>query len=196
VSIPPISATSYVRTLAESILHVQVTDSDGANLSLDDGTHRAVEMLLSAGTGASKVLLVGNGGSAAIASHTHNDLSHAVGIPSMVFYDQSLLTTLSNDYGYEFAFERLAELWAAPGDVLIAISSSGKSNNILRTVRVCQARNCHIITFSGFKPDNPLRHMGHLNFYVPAQEYGCVELAHHALTHCMTDCAAVLRAAQ
>jgi D-sedoheptulose 7-phosphate isomerase len=178
------------------MLQVHVTDRDGATLPLDEGSHRAVEIILAAGTKSTKVMIIGNGGSAAIASHTHNDLCHAVGIRSMVFYDQPLLTTFSNDYGYEVAFERHAELWATPGDVLIAISSSGKSENILRAVRVCQARDCQVITLSGFKPDNPLRHMGDLNFYVAAHAYGYVELTHHALTHFITDCAAAGRAEQ
>ena len=132
-------------------------------------------------------MIIGNGGSAAIASHMHNDLCKAVGIRAIIFNEPSLLTALSNDHGYGCVFERPIELWADSGDLLLAISSSGQSENILRAVRASLAPGCQVITLSGFKSDNPLRGMGHLNFYVPAQDYGLVELVHSGLTHFLTD---------
>ena len=134
-------------------------------------------------------MLIGNGGSAAIASHMQNDLCKAVGVRAMVFNEPSLLTALSNDHGYGCVFERPTELWADNGDLLLAISSSGQSENILRAVRASVAQGCQVITFSGFGADNPLRRMGHLNFYVPSQVYGYVELVHSTLAHFLTDCA-------
>lgn len=111
----------------------------------------------------------------------------------MVFTEASALTALANDYGYECVFERPVELWADADDLLVAISSSGQSENILRAARAASARNCRVITLSGFSADNPLRRLGNLNFYVPSPEYGYVELAHSVITHFLTDYATMLR---
>ena len=186
------SAASYFHEVSELLLSLQVTDQKGMVLSLDEGASRAVEMILSVGSASRRVMLIGNGGSAAIASHMQNDLCKSVGVRALVFYETPLLTALSNDHGYERVFERAVDLWADASDLLIAISSSGQSENILRAVQVAIARECQVITLSGFRTDNPLRRMGAVNFYVPSQAYGFVEVAHSVLAHFLTDCAIVL----
>ena len=183
------SATAYFRKVSELLLSTQVTDRRGTVLSLDEGISRAVEMILGIKSTSRKVMLIGNGGSAAIASHMQNDLCKAVGVRAIVFNEPPLLTALSNDHGYGCVFERPVELWANAGDLLLAISSSGQSENILRAVRASVVRGCQVITLSGFSADNPLRRIGHLNFYVPSQVYGYVEAAHSVLAHFLTDCA-------
>jgi D-sedoheptulose 7-phosphate isomerase len=183
------SATSYFQHSFELLLSTQVSDSQGATLSLDEGAKKAADLILAAKSASGKVMVIGNGGSAAIASHMQNDLCKAVGVQALVFNETPLLTALTNDHGYECAFERPIELWANAGDLLLAISSSGQSENILRAVRASVSRGCQVITLSGFRADNPLRGMGHLNFYVPSPVYGYVEVAHSALTHFLTDCA-------
>jgi len=185
------SVAAYFHTLSELLLNLQVTNQQGAVLSLDEGTTRAVDMILSVRSALGKVMLIGNGGSAAIASHMQNDLCRGAGVRAIVFNEPPLLTALSNDHGYGCVFERPVELWADSGDLLLAISSSGQSENILRAVRATLARGCQVITLSGFSADNPLRRMGPLNFYVPSQVYGYVELVHSALAHFLTDCAMV-----
>ena len=183
------SATAYFNRLSELLLSVQVTDQRSTIISTDEGARKAVEMILPVESYSCKVMLIGNGGSAAIASHMQNDLCKAVGVRAMVFNEPPLLTALSNDHGYGCVFERPIELWADTDDLLIAISSSGQSENILRGVTASIAKGCRVITFSGFNSDNPLRHMGNLNFYVPSDVYGYVELAHSVLAHLLTDCA-------
>ena len=183
------TATSYLNALSELVLTTQVTDVHGAALSLDEGAERGVQMILSAGADSRKVMLAGNGGSAAIVSHMQNDICKAVGVRGIVFTEQPLLTALTNDDGYEAVFERPVQLWAEPGDLMLTISSSGKSENILRAVQAASARGCRIITLSGLGTDNPLRRTGHLNFYVPSQVYGYVEAAHSVLAHFLTDSA-------
>jgi len=184
------TATSYVRTLAELMQNVQVTDHDGSTRSLDEGAGKALALILSVKSASGKAMLIGNGGSASIASHIQNDLCKAAGIRTLVFNEQPLLTALGNDHGYGCIFERPIELWANRDDLLFAISSSGQSENILRAVRAAGERACKVITLSGFQPDNPLRSLGEINFYVPSQSYGHVELTHSTLLHFMTDCAA------
>lgn len=186
-------ATSYFKHLGDLLLRVQVTEEHGAELSLDKGTSKAAEIVLSVKANSGKVMVIGNGGSAAIASHLQNDLCKTVGVRAIAFSQVSLLTALANDHGYECVFERPVELWADADDLLVAISSSGQSENILRAARAALARGCRVITLSGFSADNPLRRLGDLNFYVPSPEYGHVESTHSVITHFLTDYATTLR---
>jgi D-sedoheptulose 7-phosphate isomerase len=181
------TATVYFRTLSESLLATQVTDGKGAALPLDEGAGRAVGLIQGVRTAGGTVMLIGNGGSASIASHLQNDLCKAAGVRALVFTEPPLLTALSNDFGYGCVFERPIELWARSGDLLLAISSSGRSENILRGVGASLGKGCQVITLSGFRADNPLRRMGHLNFYVASDVYGYVEVAHLALVHFLAD---------
>ena len=186
--------TSYFKQLYDLLLGMQVTDSQGTGLSLDEGASRAVAILLSVASGSGKVMAIGNGGSAAIASHLQNDLCNGAGIRTMDFSQVPLLTALSNDLGYDHVFERPVELWANAGDLMVAISSSGQSENILRAAQAAAKKGCQIITLSGFSTDNPLRRLGEVNFYVPSPAYGLVESAHSTLAHFLTDCAALSQA--
>jgi len=183
------SATAYFHKLSELLLNLQVTDRQGTTLSLDQGVNRVADLILSVRSASGKAILVGNGGSAAIASHMHCDLCNGVRMKSMIFTEPSLLTAFSNDFGYDAVFERSMHLWAEQGDLVFAISSSGRSQNILRAVAVAIKQDCDLITFSGFKSNNPLRSMGHINFYISSGEYGYVESAHSVLAHFLTDSA-------
>jgi D-sedoheptulose 7-phosphate isomerase len=184
-------ATSYVHRLSELLLRTEVTDRQGRLLALEAGIDNALDLIVSARSTSRKVMLVGNGGSAAIVSHMQNDLCKAVRVRAMVFNEAPLLTALTNDHGYGCVFERPVELWADNGDLLLAVSSSGQSENILRAVRASVKSRCQVITFSGFSTENPLRQTGDVNFYVPSQSYGYVEVAHSALAHLLTDCASM-----
>lgn len=184
---------SYFKYLYDLLLSTQLTDGQGTVLLLDEGIRRAVEMILSVQSNSGKMMVIGNGGSAAIASHMQNDLCKAVGVRVLDFSQVPLLTALSNDHGYVCVYERPVELWADADDLLVAISSSGKSENIICAVRAATARGCRIITLSGFSADNPLRRLGDVNFYVASSEYGCVESAHSVITHFVIDRAMMLR---
>lgn len=177
----------WLEHLANHPGEVEVTGPEGAIQAFTAAMDAAAERLLEARRQAHKVLVIGNGGSAAIASHMQTDLCHSLGIRGLVFNEPPLLTALANDNGYENAFQRLVDLWADPGDVLVAISSSGRSPNILNACAAAKARGMAIITFSGFAADNPLRRQGDLNFYVANATYGPVESAHAVLVHELTD---------
>ena len=181
------SAIDYLRTLSDFMLSTEVTDHRGEPLSLEQGVERAVQTILEVRFTSHKVMLTGNGGSAAIVSHVQNELCKAIGVQAMVFTEQPLLTALANDDGYGSVFEQPVNLWAQTGDLLMTVSSSGRSENILRGSKAALGKDCNLITLSGFSPDNPLRKMGHLNFYVPSSAYGFVEISHAALTHLITD---------
>jgi len=125
-----------------------------------------------------KLMFIGNGGSAAIASHQALDFSLNCGIKATAFNDPCFLTCMANDFGYENVFAKQILPVAERGDILAAISSSGKSMNILKGVEV-EADKCHIITMSGFKPNNPLRKKGDINIYVASESYRFVEACHY-----------------
>jgi D-sedoheptulose 7-phosphate isomerase len=134
-----------------------------------------------------KVMFIGNGASAAIASHMAADFAKNGGVRALAFNDAALLTAVSNDTSYEQVFEAPVRLFAEPGDILLAISSSGRSPNILRAGRAARELGCRLMTLSGFDADNPLRGMGELNFHVPCLSYGVTEVLHHSLCHCILD---------
>ena len=127
-----------------------------------------------------------SGGSAAIASHQVADFTK-IGIRALAPLDHSLLTCLSNDYGYENAFAEAVKVMGRRQDVLFAISSSGESRNILNAVAVAKEKKMAVVTLSGFNESNPLRKMGEINFYVPSSSYRCVESALLFIFNCILD---------
>jgi len=183
---PQLQATDYFGEMAKLMLSIEATDRSGSDLPLNDGTAKAIEMFSNVRSASQKVMLAGNGGSAAIASHAQNDLCSAAAMRAMVFTEQPLLTAISNDFGYASVYERPIELWAESGDLLYTVSSSGQSENIVRAIKAASKLGCQVITLSGFKSDNPSRQLGDLNFYVPSDVYGYVESVHTALTHYLT----------
>ncbi len=163
------------------------TDKQGKRVDVDEALAKMAEMLAECGARKAKSIFIGNGGSAAIASHMATDLWKNGGVRAITFNDSALLTCISNDHGYKFVFEKSISMFADPADLLIAISSSGRSENILRGVAAAKEKGLRIITFSGFQETNPLRSEGELNIYVPAAHYGYVEVIHHALCHAVID---------
>ena len=134
-----------------------------------------------------KVFFVGNGGSAAIAMHMTTDFLKNGGIRTYSLYDSSVVTCLSNDYGYEDVFSRQLEFLASENDLLVAISSSGKSKNIINAINVIRDKKAKVYTFTGFKSDNPIRKMGDINIYVPVEKFGIVESIHNLLLQEVVD---------
>jgi D-sedoheptulose 7-phosphate isomerase len=178
----------YSDNLHSLLERVEITDRSGKNLDVDGGLSRIVNHLHTIKSNNKKVMIIGNGGSAAIASHLQNDLCKAAHLRAMVFTEPPLLTALSNDISYIAAYRELVNLWSDKGDMLISISSSGRSQNILDAVKAARSRGCSpVITISGFLPNNPLRGMGDINLYISSSEYGYVELAHSVLTHYISD---------
>jgi D-sedoheptulose 7-phosphate isomerase len=184
-----ISPTGYFSAFTRLFDALEFTDREGQPLSVDAGVAAAVELVVGLHRQPTKAILIGNGGSCAIASHLHNDLSKAVGVRAMVFNEPSLLTALANDDGYDTVFHRPLDLWADRGDLLIAVSSSGESPNIVKAATLAGPRGCRLLTMSGFKPGNALRRLGDINIYVPSLQYGYVEMAHSVIGHCVTDLA-------
>ena len=160
--------TNYFKNIyqnIESIESVQLEQS----ASMVWATHKAGK----------KIIVVGNGGSAAMASHVAVDFVKAASIRAINFNEADLITCFANDYGYENWVGKALEAYADPGDLAILISSSGKSQNILNAAEKANEMGLSVITVSGFLSDNPLRKLGDLNLWVDSTEYNIVEMTHH-----------------
>jgi len=181
-------AKEYFNNLSKLLTSVLVTNNSGNPLEFYEGVSSVSELITNKTLASkNKLMFIGNGASAAISSHMSTDYWKNGKMRAIAFNDSSLLTCISNDYGYVHVFEKPIEMFADEGDILFAISSSGKSENILRGVNAAKSKGCHIVTFSGFKNDNPLKTMGDFNFFVPSNGYGPVEIIHLSICHCIVD---------
>ena len=126
-----------------------------------------------------KVIIVGNGGSASIASHLTVDFINAAEIKAMNFNESSVITCFSNDYGYENWVAKALDCYADYGDVVILISSSGQSENMLIAANKAKSMGVSVVTLSGFSVDNPLRKLGDINLWADSNAYNIVEMTHH-----------------
>lgn len=133
------------------------------------------------------IFFIGNGGSNSICSHMLEDFAKIGGFRTYGFSDAALITCFANDYGYEKAMAEWLKIYFEKGDLLIAISSSGNSPNILNAAEVALQRGGQLITLSGFKPDNKLKTKGQVNFYLGAENYGIVECFHQVILHALLD---------
>jgi D-sedoheptulose 7-phosphate isomerase len=178
---------SYFTALSEYLTDAAVTSASGEKLELAEAVNRVIAQARRTHEAGNKIIFVGNGGSAAIASHMATDYSKNGDIRSLALNDSSMLTCLGNDLGYEQIFAKQIELHARPDDLVVAISSSGRSANILNAVKAARTAKCEVVTFSGFAPDNPLRSLGDINFYVASDRYGFVEIGHLTICHAILD---------
>jgi D-sedoheptulose 7-phosphate isomerase len=179
----------WIGALANAMRTAEVTDRMSKKITLEQGCQWVRKAAHDVHDAGNKIIFVGNGGSAGIASHLAIDFSKNGGLRALAFNDPSALTCLGNDLGYENVFAKQLEFHARPGDLLVAISSSGRSPNILGAVKMARQRDCKVVTYSGFSENNELRRTGDVNFYVRGQdmEYGFVEVAHLALCHAVLD---------
>jgi D-sedoheptulose 7-phosphate isomerase len=126
-----------------------------------------------------KSIIVGNGGSAAIASHFAVDLTKNAKTRCVNFNESDLITCFANDYGYEHWVEKAVEFYGDDGDVFIGISSSGSSENILNGCLAARKKKfSKIITLSGMNSENPLRKLGDINLWVNSKAYNHIENIH------------------
>jgi D-sedoheptulose 7-phosphate isomerase len=159
---------NYFKTIAQSLESIDSTELE-----------KVATMVWAAHKAGKKIIIAGNGGSAAMASHVAVDFTKAAGIRAINFNESDLITCFSNDYGYEHWVEKALEAYADKGDLAILISSSGKSQNMLKAVEKANEMGLSVITVSGFLTDNPLRKLGDLNLWVDSTEYNIVEMTHH-----------------
>jgi len=177
----------YLGTIAEGLRGVAVTDRQGTALSMADGAARWVAMTRATRDRDGHIYFIGNGGSAGMASHMATDACKNGHLRAIAFNDIGLMTATANDLAYDQIFSLPLERLARPGDMVISISSSGNSPNVVRGLEAAAARRLQIVTLSGMRSDNRSRALGDLNFYAPLQRYGWVESAHQVILHYWFD---------
>lgn len=134
-----------------------------------------------------KIILVGNGGSAAMASHVSVDFTKLCKIRAVNFNEADLITCFANDYGYENWISNAVNCYADKGDLLICISSSGKSKNIINGAKQAKKIGCRVITLSGFDKNNELKKIGIVNLWLDSKNYNFIEMTHHVWLLSLVD---------
>jgi phosphoheptose isomerase len=186
-AIPSFTWERETRRLAEVLGALSFRDAGGRELSVTEGFSRWRDTAIAVRADRRVCFFVGNGASASLASHFAADLAKNGHIHTQVFSDPVLVTAVSNDCGFHEVFaEPLARMGNA-GDMLVVISSSGRSGNVIRAARKAREIGMTVVTVSAMDPANPLRSMGDLNAYVPAAEYGHAETCHAAVLHYWMD---------
>ena len=125
-----------------------------------------------------KIMVFGNGGSASIASHFSVDLTKNAKLRSVNYNEADLITCFSNDYGYEHWVEKAIEFYADKNDLVILISSSGQSKNMINGALKAKEMGLSTITLSGFMDNNPLRKLGDINLWVDSKSFNVEETTH------------------
>lgn len=138
-------------------------------------------------TDGGKLLLAGNGASASIASHLATDFSKQGKVRAMAFTDANLITALGNDCGYENWIAKAVEIYADSKDVLVLISSSGRSPNVIKAAHHARSMGLYVAAFTGFDKDNPLGAAADINFWVDSRAYNIVECTHMILLAGIVD---------
>lgn len=134
-----------------------------------------------------KLIIAGNGGSAAMASHVCVDFTKVAKVRAINFNEADLITCFSNDYGYEHAYQKAIEFYGDKEDMLILISSSGNSPNIINAANYGVSAGLSVVTFSGFKSSNKLKSLGNINIWVNCESYNIVEMTHHIMLLSVVD---------
>ena len=143
----------YFETLARLTRDASVSDGAGRPMTIAAGIEEFLKCGRTAHGAGNKLIFVGNGASASMASHYALDFSKNAGIRALALNDGAMLTALTNDIGGEAIFAEQVGFYAQAGDVLVAISSSGSSPNILAAVEKARDRECAVVTFSGICRD-------------------------------------------
>ena len=178
---------THAEKLQALITSAEFTDKQSKSLSYSEGFENTLKLLKKARAQKACVFLIGNGGSAAIVSHIFNDFINVGKLRAFTLHESSLVTCISNDYGYEKVYSKPLETLAQPNDLLIAVSSSGKSQNIRNAADSIKEIGGKVITLSGFDYNNSLREMGAVNFWLNSSDYGLVEVGHMFFLHCLSD---------
>lgn len=173
--------------IAHALRALSARDHQGNVLSHQEAFQLWCHWTLSLRHSGNTVYLVGNGASASMASHMAADLAKNAQVRTQVFTDAALITAIANDISYEDVYAAPLARYLRPGDMLVAISSSGDSPNVVKACRTAMDREAIVVTLSAMGERNRIRSMGNCNFWVPATTYGLAETCHAAVLHFWMD---------
>lgn len=177
----------YLSSIYSCLNNMNVSDGNGKCISIEESFEIFLNYTCDIKNKNKNIYLIGNGASATMASHMAADAMKNGHLKAATFSDAALMTAISNDITYEMVFALPLERFANQGDLLITISSSGNSENIIQAIQKAKQLGMTIVTLSGMDEDNRSRVLGDLNFYVPAQTYGEVECSHQIILHFWLD---------
>lgn len=178
---------SYMNTLSQALSLTEISDLKGDYLDQENAMLVLCQMSEKLRDNNATLFFIGNGASAAMASHMAADFCKNGRIRSLSFNDIALMTAVSNDVSYVESFSVPLKRFAQKDDLLITVSSSGNSPNIIQAILAARQIGIPVVTFSGMERTNKSRKLGDLNIYFPANSYGLVEAGHQALLHCWLD---------
>ncbi len=167
--------------LLQLLSELTVDDREGRRLTAEDGFRRWAELLAGIRRKRRRVYLIGNGANASMCSQFATAMDKNAHLHAELFTDPVLISGIANDLGYEWVYAEPLRHRGQKGDMLICLSSSGRSPNILKAAEFADRLGIHTVTLSGLEPDNPLRGKGDLNFYVAAGTYADVQTCHAAI---------------
>lgn len=176
-----------VGDIAHALRALSVRDGRGRPLPPGEAFQRWNDLTIALRHADRTVYLIGNGASASMASHMAADLAKNAHVNTQVFTDLALMTAMANDFSYEDVFAESLAQRMRPGDMLVAISSSGNSPNIVKACHVARNLKGSVITVSAMSAENKIRLLGELNYWIPADTYGLAETCHAALLHFWMD---------
>jgi D-sedoheptulose 7-phosphate isomerase len=179
--------SSNITEIGQCLKSVSASLNDTSDIPVDESFGKWTAFTIHIREQKNTVFLIGNGASASMASHVAADLAKNARVHTEVFTDLSLITAIANDVSYDEVFAEPLRRRLRKGDMLVAISSSGQSRNILQAVAAAKNLGGIVITLSAMKAENPLRREGELNLYVPVQTYGMAETCHAAILHYWID---------
>lgn len=178
---------TYINELLKTLEQTKIYIKTNTALDYDFGMKELVACFTRHKQEKSQIFFIGNGGSSAIASHMTADFMKNGGMRTYSLYDNAVTTCMGNDYGYAYVFSRPLEFLGKENDLLVAISSSGNSQNIVNAIHVAKTKKMETVTLTGFQPDNQSKQLGDINIYVPSQKYGIVESIHNLMLQQAVD---------
>lgn len=179
---------SYLKELLDTLNKIEIKlQVFGDTFSYDEGVDKLIDVFLQKKRTNKSIAFIGNGGSAAIAIHMTSDFLKNGKMKTISFYNPATLTCLGNDYSYDEVFSKQIDSIMREGDMLIAISSSGMSSNIVRAIECAHAKNVDVISFTGFDESNTSRVKSDISLYVPCHKYGIVESIHNLILQEIVD---------
>ena len=133
-----------------------------------------------------RIIILGNGGSNSVASHISQDYMKFHKKKVSILSDPSMITMLTNDFGYEFAYQKFLEYYVEDDSLVVIISSGGESPNMLKCVDWCEDKKVPYGVLTGFKSDNTIRGEASnalWNYHIASESYGVVECVHKIFLH-------------
>jgi D-sedoheptulose 7-phosphate isomerase len=178
--------TKYTIEVAEGLNKTITSDKSGV-IETQAAFDKWVALITDRKQKGGTFFFCGNGASCTMAEHLSHDCFQNADMKTYTISETSHITAISNDISYEDVFAYRIGKVGAGDDVLITISSSGNSPNVIKAIETARGKGMFVVTVSGKSEDNKSRQLGDLNFYVPLPTYGLVESAHAVLLHALLD---------